>query len=233
MGIEKIGSLSGKFIGTVINSYPDTREIDVYIPKLMPAVVPPSTKLFNLGTQTVITNCTNAKIDFQYNKNIKIGGYIRSRAKNADDKMPKPESKVEIFFLENDPTMCFWRKFNPNNDFEVIDSEKYDYINTVTVDNMKIDLYQSDNLEIELPVGYYATVIKDEENKKIKLNIISDGSIERRISELEIAVGRAASDKEDATGLHAGLESLKSNYETIEAWIETVKDKIERLIGKL
>ena len=120
MAIEIVNGFEGLFIGTVMEINTTTREIAVYLPKLMPAIP------YGGISITSRTNLGNLKTNVNYNSNITTSTSFWVKAENSDEPMPNIGSKVQVFFLENNPRFGFWKKFKPDEKaYSVIDSEKY------------------------------------------------------------------------------------------------------------
>lgn len=220
--MEMIVNFSGKFIGTVKSYNTQTREVLVYIPKLMPGI----SETQNIIT---ITNYGNSSLNrIGYNKNITFSNGIWLLPKNADDKLPNIGSKVMVQFLENNPSMGYWEKFNQNNDYSIIDSEKYDKLHTLTINGVTSEIYEDDDIEINLPDIFESVVVKDKDNKKIKINISVDTSFLDRIRNIEDFIGNGSyisltpglyeNDVKnvDATGLMKRIETLEKEIEELK-----------------
>lgn len=185
---EIVNNLQGKFIGTVVGYDKLTREVDVFIPKLMPAV-PDGQK--DMETKT---NFGNNSINIKYNDNITISSSIRLRSKDKDAPIPDIGSKVGVEFLEGSFRFGFWEKFNPNGDFNIIEEEKYKHLFKLKIGGKEFELEEEDLVEIELPSGFKVNqiLVPDITNPDIKIKkikISQDEEMEERVTKLENLVG--------------------------------------------
>lgn len=180
---EIIDSFEGSFIGTVVGYDTATREVDVFIPKLMPGI-PDGQK--NIKTKT---NLGNNSIKIKYNANITLSSSIRVKAENADDPLPNIGSKVSIYFLEGQFRWGYWKKFNPNGDYEVIEEEKYAKLYTIRIGEKEVLVEEEDSVEIELPDGFDVILTEDRKNKVKHFRISQDNEIINRVTQLENKVG--------------------------------------------
>lgn len=180
-----VNEFSGNFIGIVKSYNKDTRELDVFVPKLMPGIKEDSNEV------SLMTNLGQLVSNFpiKYNPHVKIASTIRARAKDTEDALPTVGSRVLVKFLDNNPMWPYWEKWNINNDFEVIDEEKYPYYFSLTLNGKSIDVDNSDKIEIRLPEGYEVVTLPgdDSKHKIFKVNLKND--IIERLNKLEETVG--------------------------------------------
>lgn len=165
MAIEIVNSFEGLFIGTVTEINVTTREVAVYLPKLMPAIP------FGGQVVTTKTNLSNSKLNISYNSNISTTSQFWVKSENSDEPMPNIGSKVVVYFLENNPRFGFWKKFKPDaNAYSVIDSEKYPKLARLSINNIITDIMSDDEVVIELGEGFECTKVV--EGKKTTIRII-------------------------------------------------------------
>lgn len=182
MGINIVNTLEGTFIGTVKAYDLTTREVAVFIPKLMPAIAE------NQKDISIMTNFGNSNLNnINYSPKVTNSSYIWVKADDMDESIPKIDSKVSIYFLEDNPSMGYWSKFNPNGDYDVIDEEKYSKILNLTISDKSNDIYTDDEIDIELPQGYSIAFLENEKKKKFK--VIDDNDILGTIKKIEDEIG--------------------------------------------
>ena len=156
---------SGRFIATVMKNNKTTRELAVYIPKLMSALSGE-----NILDYTIITN-TNSHIP--PTKSYSSGtvhkvNYIWARAWDMDTPLPEPKSKVEIIFLDGNFQTPYWRKFNVNKDYSIIPEERYPTLVTLQLNDSEhsqyIDVTTSDRVVFNLSENILVNI--DTSNEK-------------------------------------------------------------------
>jgi hypothetical protein len=169
---------SGYYIGTVMDTDPITREIDVYIPKLMPIIdsadnVSYKTKTHNLN----ITLTGSSAID----GNVVMRKSITARAEDKDETLPLKDSKVIVYFIENNPNLAFWRKFNVNGiEYEKDNSDRLEKEKLFSMEFIRsstntvlnsIDIHKDDKITVDIPNNMSITIDKtNPENIKITIN---------------------------------------------------------------
>ena len=177
-----VNSFNGDFIGTVKKYNIKTRELDVFIPKLMPQIAEgrPTIKIkTNLSNQNLIT----------HNSSVSIASTITVRAYDMSEPLPDIGSKVRINFLEGNFYYGFWRKFNVNEDYKVIYREKYPKQFTLQVGDKQVEVDQDDKIVIQLPDDFKFAMYSSGAKTKV-INIIPSfeerlSNLEKRITELE------------------------------------------------
>lgn len=177
-----VNSFNGDFIGTVKNYNRTTRELDVFIPKLMPQIAD--------GRQTIKikTNLSNQNL-ITHNSSVSIASTITVRAYDMSEPLPDIGSKVRINFLEGNFYYGFWRKFNVNEDYKVIYREKYPKQFTLQVGDKQVEVDQDDKIVIQLPDDFKFAMYSLGTKTKV-INIIPTfeerlSNLEKRITELE------------------------------------------------
>lgn len=225
MGIESVNTFNGIFIGSVKSYNENTRELGVFIPKLMPSIAEEKKEI------QLMTNYGNKNITIPYNTNIKTKSYIWVRARDTREKLPDIGSKVLIRFLEGNPNNGFWETFNPNNDYTIIENERYSKLFNVKINNKQISLSEDDLLEIILDDDYTITYTESGKNKKVYLT----SNIKTKLSELEHLVGTEKTTLENKTisgikteiipssGLFKKIELLENKISELETEINFLK----------
>ena len=134
------------FIGKVLEIDRTTREISVHIPQLMPAIASEELQMSKIQTTT------NTKISgLEYSNRISIRNSFWTRPLDFEEPLPKVGSKVTVWIMDGNPRMAFWDKFNPNNNYEVIDEEKYSSLFKLRMNLQDIDIFEKDTLVFNLP----------------------------------------------------------------------------------
>jgi len=183
---ELINNLGGFFIGTVHSYNISTRELEVFIPKLMPMVPegqPDITVMTNLGN-----NIKNRE-DLKYSNRITTTSTFTVRAKRADVPLPDIGSKVLIYFIEGDIDLGIWEPLNVNFDYNVIEEEKYPRLFNFKIGGHQVQVNTDDLVNIELPDGYDIVVIENEENKTKNIKIVENSILNEKVEDLEVLVG--------------------------------------------
>lgn len=168
---------SGYYIGTVMDTDRSTREIQVYIPKLMPIIdsadnLTYKTKSYNFE---LTLNGTSA-----VDNEVVMRKTIIARAEDKEESMPAKDSKVIVYFIDNNPNLAFWRKFNVYGvDYEKDQEDRLVKEKLFTISFIKnndvlnsIDIHKNDNISIEIPDNLSINIDKkDSENIKIRLGL--------------------------------------------------------------
>lgn len=241
---EIIDNLNQRFIATVYGYNIQTRELDVFIPKLMPQI-PEGQK-----ERKSITNLGNITANIGFNHDIKISSTIKVKAEDKDEALPKIGSKVLVLFYDNRFKYGFWRKFNPNADYNVIDEEKYPRQNYFQINDKKTTVNKDDIIILKLD-GCDITL---QENEKQKIFSIISETLEKRLLKLEESLGMPAEIDLDSdlfkvknenseienilnvsepTGVYKEIQSLNNSLlEKIEEQQKTI-DSLTKRIEKL
>ncbi len=174
---EASGIETGYYIGTVMDTDPQTREIQVYIPKLMPIIdsadnLTYKTKAYNFELALSGTGAVDSDVTLRKT--------IIARAEDKEETLPAKESKVIIYFIDNNPTLAFWRKFNVYGvDYEKDSDDRLNKEKLFTLTFIKngdvlnyIDVHKNDNISVEIPNNLNISIDKkDLENIKISLGL--------------------------------------------------------------
>lgn len=174
---KEIDSLYGTFIGIVVGIDRTTREIQAYIPKLMPKIEK------NSKPYTIKTNLSNKEVSIKTNNNIQILPYIIVKPFYYEAPMPVIGSKVFIEFIDEDFNIGYWKEFNMNGDYDVIEEEKYEDIFSLSVGDKINQIKKLDNIQILFEDG--RKVILTEENKQKVFKILRDAELEKQLEEIE------------------------------------------------
>lgn len=241
---EIIDNLNQRFIATVYGYNIQTRELDVFIPKLMPQI-PEGQK-----ERKSITNLGNTTANIGFNHDIKISSTIKVKAEDKDEALPKIGSKVLVLFYDSRFKYGFWRKFNPNADYEVIDEEKYPRQNYFQINDKKTTVNRDDTVVLKLN-GCDITL---QENEKQKIFSIISESLEKRLLKLEDALGMPAEIDLDSdlfkiknekseienilnvsepTGIYKEIQSLNNSDSSLLKRIEEQQKTIDSLIKRV
>ena len=204
-------------IGTVLGYDLDSREIYVTIPKYMMGLN--STELHNNKislNKSNIQNLNNLNLSDYINK----ANYIVVKPKDYSDPIPEIGSHVIVYFIENNIQNAVYEKFNPNNDYQVIESERYPKYFNLSVGDKNTEVKDSDTIIINVPEDY--KVIYKEENKSKTFNLIENENVDLTISELKSSVEillknmKYLVQKEKETAIET-LENIKSNLELLKS----------------
>lgn len=162
--INKV-SFDENVIGTVLEINKENRNIAVYIPKFMPGIVSGSAQSQSIRTSNnlIITGIENES-------QVTIRNSIWVQPEDFREPLPKIGSKVHIWIIDGNPKTTYWSAFNPNNNYEVLDEEKYNELFTLGVGDQSVQILEQDNVILELPSSF--EVIKNiNDLKKVTLKI--------------------------------------------------------------
>jgi len=153
------------FIADVLNIDFVNRRLAVYIPKFMPGVAG------NQEISATIQTSNNPNISGlqSFNTVIKTKNSIWVYPWDFNEPLPKIGSKVSVFFFEGNPKSGYWEPFNPNNNYEVIDEEKFPKLLNLSFADSSIQIDTDDIVEIVFPDNYTSVLNQDGKNKKIEL----------------------------------------------------------------
>ena len=168
---------SGYYIGTVMDTDLETREIQVYIPKLMPIIdyadnVSYKTRSYNFNLAITGTSAVDATVTMRKS--------IIARAEDKEETLPSKGSKVIVYFIDNNPNLAFWKKFNVYGiDYEKDPLDRLNKEKLFSIDFIKnngilnsIDIHKGDNISLEIPSNMSVSIDKsDSENIKISLRL--------------------------------------------------------------
>ncbi len=154
----------GFFIGDVLEVEQPSRRVSVYLPKLMPGIGGDT-----LVSSEIQTSQTRSVSGLKYSQTIRVRNSMWVYPYDYDEPLPAVGSKVAVFFIDGNPNRGYWDKFNPNNDYTVIDEERYPKLATLRVANTTIDVNKDDNVSIDLPREFYTTLSVSNKDKRISV----------------------------------------------------------------
>lgn len=222
-------TLEGDFIGEVKSYNKVTREIEVFIPKLMPSIPEGQKEI------PIRTNMGNNSILTKYNAQIKTASTVTAKAYDTDAPLPKIGSKVLINFLEGSPQYCYWIKFNMNFDYDVIEEEKYPRKFYLKIGDKEIPVNLDDKIIVDIGDEYNVVLLNETPKEKI-FKIIKNDTISEEISKLKKAVGETGGivtamnefgeivpEEKSGSGLLAKMEFVLSKIEELENKLSELK----------
>lgn len=161
-----------ELIGTALSYNIDTRELEIFVPKLTPTLYSNKIQTYQTLTQESSLKIKN-KIDI--NTRVNHSNVILCKARYALTKIPTIGSKVSVTFFENDLNKPLWYIFNPNIDMcDVIDEEKYDKLINIKINDTDYQISSSDTLEIKVPDSFNINMSNSIDNNKHKILTISE-----------------------------------------------------------
>lgn len=221
--MENEFDFSGSFIGIVYSSNTKTREVSVFVPKLMP-MIPEGRE--NVTTKTNVGSISSEYTPI-YNENIVMSSVIVAKAEDYTAPIPKNGSRVLIEFLEGNPLYPYWSEWNYNGDYEIIDEEKYPEYFQLVIGEHRISVLKDDIVTIELPYGYDAINLSEGKNKKFSINITNN--IYERLADIEDNIGnptinRLSTDKSgnqvvetvEPSGIYELIEKLREEIDELK-----------------
>ena len=158
--------LSKYYVGTVMNYNITSRELAVYIPELMPALSSVKYEEYNVPTNNGITLENSSGITLS----VKKSNALWIKAENINIQLPDVGSNVIVYFIENNPTLAFWRPFYINKTSKIIASEQYPKSFKLFINNQSFDVNKDDNIQINLPPNYEVLVSEENKTKTFILN---------------------------------------------------------------
>lgn len=228
------------YIGTVYSINVNTREIEVYIPKLMPAIAEGGKSveyMTNLGS-------SNSMNTINYSEHVTIKNTMKVSAYDLEEPMPKVGSKVAVYFLEGNIRFPYWKKFNMHGEYKVIDEEKYPRRAYLQIGDKTVQIDNDDLIQVILPENYDVVLEKSEKTKIFRLLPSSD--IDKRLTALEGKVGQEeyiektldiynneVSKTIPSTGLVKRVDTLEDKGISMRSRITTLENTITELTTKL
>lgn len=207
-------------VGTVYGYNKLTREVEVYIPKLMPGIPEGQPE------KEIVTDTSHMDIDINYRTKLKTASTITAKAKNRNDPMPDIGSKVMIFFIDENILYPIWESMNYANEYKVIDEEKYKKLYKLKIGEFETDVYEDDIITINLPDEF--EIIKDFNNKNKTFNIKYADTNSNRIEDIENIIGLRTSffkgQKISANGIYKDLEALEYKLQKVEEELYNLKE---------
>lgn len=197
------------YIGTVYGYNVETRELEVYIPKLMPGIAE-SSKDIDLKTNLGSDISTN----IIYENLVKTSSTITVSAMDTDEPLPKIGSKVKIWFIESNIHLGYWTKFNPDELYEVIDEEKYKEVFYLNINDSNLTVSTMDEINIKLP--YDAELVYTENDKTKTIEIGPDTELLNRVSNIEDRLFNVENRTLSLENRVSNIESYLDNYGTLD-----------------
>ena len=218
-------TLDGQFVAEVKSYNVTTRELEVFIPKLMPGI-PEGRKdieiLTNLGNKSIVT---------KYRDKITLSSTITARAIDTEEPLPTVGSKVFVEFIDEYPQYCFWSKFNMNFDYDVIPEEKYARQFYLKVGDKQIAVHRDDLIKIEFDTDYDIVLLNDKPKEK-RFRIIPATNSMSSISTLERLIGKKKGVK-TSTNIFGETSQQLTDGEGILKEIEDLKERVNMLAEAL
>ena len=149
------------FIGTVVKINKATREVAVYIPKLMVSLYDGEATEYKLPTNNGLDITTSNNISSTITKT----NYIWTKPFDMSIPLPKTGSKVFVIFLDKRASQPKWWKCDIDGNWEVIDEEKYPKQHSVTINNRELGINLEDNLTLNIPEYFKVSAQPGTEDK--------------------------------------------------------------------
>lgn len=202
------GILAKPYIGTVMKVDSDNRKVAVFIPNLMPTMQAQKSTSYSVPTNSglklqALSNSVSATV--------RKTNFVWVRNWYKNDPMPKEGSKVIVYFIDGNVLLGFWKKFDPNGDFEPIDSEKYRRILDLSINGSDSQVYDQDAISLTLPANFKAVLSNSEKTKSISIqenySFYKGNEIIKAINDLQKSV-------EYLSGLQT--ETMLSGFDSIQ-----------------
>lgn len=154
----------GFMVGDVLEVEQASRRVAVYLPKLMPGIGGDTQVSSDVQTsQSASVSGLNFSQTIRVRNSMWVGPY------DYDEPLPAVGSKVVVFFIDGNPNLGYWDKFNPNSDYRVIDEERYPKLATLRLANTTIDVNRDDTISVDLPSEFYTTLSVSDKDKRISV----------------------------------------------------------------
>lgn len=233
MALETFNGFGGEFIGIVKAYDKISREVAVYIPKLMPAISED-----DIEKDILTDNGLSDINEVFYDKQTHISNLLWVRAYDTDEPLPEIGSKVLVEFFESDPKLGYWEKFNMNDDYSVIESEKYPSLGEIKIgnkaDNLKtIQFNTEDKIEFVLPEHLDITVLTD--GKKKTINVIDTLGIREQLQQIILRIGQEGGIEEirnpdgSVTEREVSPQGILGSISLLGSVIESMQEEIKNL----
>jgi hypothetical protein len=223
------GILTKPYIATVMKTDPDERKVAVFIPNLMPTMQAQKSQSYSIPTNNGLKLQALTK---NVSATVTKTNYVWVRNWYKNDPMPKEGSKVIVYFLDGNVLLGFWKKFDPNGDFEPIDSEKYKKLFGFSVNGSEDDVYDSDSVSISMPSNFKAIISNSGKSKSVSIqenySFYKGDDITKAINDLQKSVEYLS--KKTADTMLAGLSAIQYSSVTDSDLKAKIASDIE--IGK-
>jgi hypothetical protein len=157
-------NFTGYFVGEVLDFDRQSRRVSVYMPKLMPGIGGDSQ--FSSQTQT----SSNPNVSgLNYGQTVRVRNSMWVEPYDFEEPLPALGSKVLVFFIDGNPKSGYWDRFNPNNDYQVIDEEKYPNLFTLRFSGSTVPLRKDDVLAIDFPEDFSSVLTQDGKSKRVQV----------------------------------------------------------------
>jgi len=121
----------------------------------------------------------------------------------------------------------YWTKFNMNNDYNIIEKEKYENYYNLSIGGKTIAVSNSDNIVIDFPSTFDCVLTKKGKTKVFTIR--ENSKLENRVTELEKVVGNETReikhkneqgdliiDTDYASGLIKRIETLETEIKKLK-----------------
>lgn len=157
-------NFTGYFIGEVLEVEQQSRRVSAYLPKLMPGIG--GDIAISSDTQTT----SNPNISgLAFGQTVRIRNSMWLEPHDFDEPLPAVGSKILVFFVDANPKTGYWDKFNPNNDYEVIDAERYPKLMDLRFAGSSLRVNTEDTVTIDFPSSFSSVVREDGKSKRVEV----------------------------------------------------------------
>ena len=169
-------NIDDTFIGKVLEINRTTREVAVHLPQLMAGI--------NAELPQSLSQQTNRNVKvsgIEFSDTIITRNSFWTRPMDYDQPLPKVGSRVFIRIIDGNSDLVFWSKFNPNNNYEVIDEEKYSKLFNLDVNNTKKNIFEEDTVKFEFDNAFKISQYdKSDKEKIVSIGLLSNYIISDR-----------------------------------------------------
>ena len=157
-------SFNGFFVGDVLEIERETRRVAVYMPKLMPGIGGDSQI-----SSSVSTASGTGVTGLNFSETVRVRNSVWVKPYDFDEALPSVGSKVIVFFIDGNPKLGYWDKFNPDADYQVIDEDKYPGLLTLRFAGSSVPVNKDDQLTIDFPSDFSSVFTQEGKSKRVEV----------------------------------------------------------------
>lgn len=177
--------LGALFIGTVLKLDKENRKLGVFIPRLMAGLYDGEAQEYIVPTNSGVSI---PAFDNYFSPQVTKLNYMWVKSWDYSAPLPDIGSKVEVRFIDENINLGFWRKFNPNNDYNIIEEEKYSKLINISTNEKYFEVMTEDQILIETPEYLKIVMTQNDENKTKTISIqenLGEKGLKEKLENLE------------------------------------------------
>jgi hypothetical protein len=157
-------SFMGYFVGDVLEVDQTSRRVAAYLPKLMPGIGGE-----NQLSSSIPTSEGGSVEGLNFSQTVRVRNSMWLKPYDFDEPLPAVGSKVLVFFVDANPKMGYWDKFNPDSDYKVAEGEKYPRLISMSVAKSSFQVNSEDSVIIDFPEDYSSVLTETDKTKRVEL----------------------------------------------------------------